>query len=53
MEGWIKSASHRHNLLNSNYNAVGFAVMTRPDSAWKIYWVTIFRRTDFGVHHDG
>ncbi len=40
--GWLQSPSHRRTMLNPLFTEIGFAVTTRPDTAWKIFWATIY-----------
>ncbi len=42
IQGWLKSPSHRATMLNPKFTEFGFAVVTRPDSKWKVYWATIY-----------
>lgn len=40
--GWLNSPSHRSAMLNPLFTEVGFAVVTRPETKWKVYWATVF-----------
>ena len=40
--GWLNSPSHRRTMLNPLFTEVGFAVVTRPDSKWKVFWASIY-----------
>ncbi len=39
--GWMNSAGHRQNILNSNYTEIGFGVATRGRN---VYYVQVFGR---------
>lgn len=40
--GWLASPSHRRTMLHPYFTEFGFAVVTRPDSTWKVYWATVY-----------
>ncbi len=40
--GWLKSPSHRRTMLHPYFTEFGYAVITRPNSKWKIYWATVY-----------
>ena len=42
IEGWLNSPSHRGTMLNPLFTEVGFAVVTKPDTKWKVFWATIY-----------
>jgi len=42
IEGWLKSPSHRRTMLHPYFTEFGFAVVTRPNSKWKVYWATVY-----------
>ena len=40
--GWLDSPSHRGTMLNPKFTEVGFAVISKPDTKWKVFWATIY-----------
>ena len=42
-EAWMKSDSHRANILGSNYRELGVVYYYQPNSQYKHYWVQHFR----------
>ena len=42
IEGWLNSPSHRMAMLHPYFTEMGFAVITRPDTKWKVFWATIY-----------
>ena len=40
--GWLKSSSHRATMLSPIYTEFGFAVVTRPNTKWRVFWATIY-----------
>ncbi|MCK5728962.1 MAG: CAP domain-containing protein [Methylococcales bacterium] len=42
MQGWIKSAGHRKNILNPHYKEVGFGYSYSSNSCYRHYWVQVF-----------
>ena len=42
IQGWLDSPSHRRAMLHPYFTDFGFAVVTRPNSKWEVYWATIY-----------
>ncbi|MBU1175929.1 MAG: CAP domain-containing protein [Alphaproteobacteria bacterium] len=40
--GWLESPSHRRAMLHPYFTEVGFAVVSRPETRWKVFWATIY-----------
>lgn len=42
IEGWLNSPSHRRAMLHPYFTEMGYAVISKPDSKWKVFWATIY-----------
>lgn len=42
MASWMRSAGHRANILNCNYNEIGIGYYNLPGSPWGTYWTQVF-----------
>jgi uncharacterized protein YkwD len=44
MQGWIGSAGHCANMMNSAFTEMGAAKYSDPSSQWGSYWTQVFGR---------
>ena len=42
MTGWMNSEGHKANILSGNFNRIGVACYSDPNSAYGYYWVQVF-----------
>ena len=42
IEGWLDSPSHRRAMLHPYFTEMGYAVVSKPDTKWKVFWATIY-----------